>query len=62
MGLKNQKKMEKIIKIIKKFPRLLVKWELTKRGIIAYVSTTFMCWKNRKKIGKILKIIRKFPQ
>ena len=59
---KNQKKIEKILKIVKKFPRWLVKWELTKKGIKAYVSRIFMCWKNQKKMEKILKIIRKFPQ
>jgi len=35
---KNHNKLEKILKIIQKFPRWLVYWELTKNEMIAYVS------------------------
>ena len=43
MCSENQKKLEKIVKIIREFPQWLVRWELTKRGMTAYVSIIFMC-------------------
>ena len=38
---KNPKKSEKIPKIIQKFPQWLVRWELAKNEMKAYVSKNF---------------------